>query len=139
MQQISWEIVYTWDGFRWVRFQNEPQFAENGPFGSWNHGGGYIMPTAIEHNGKMYQLMHWVQDFYHFEAEIAHYHSPTVSHMDAEYLRKRYEPRHLEEWPLFKKYFDNSYEKLSEHLRKWNADMPRINGTTKRAPLPDEL
>ena len=117
MQQISWEIIYSWDGFKWVRFQDQPQFMENGPQGSWNHGGGYIAHNALEIDGKYYMMMYYVGGTYHFEAEVLHSSTKSIDHIDAEYMRKRYEPRQLHRWPLFAKYYDNSWEKLAEHTK----------------------
>ena len=117
-QQISWEFIYSWDGFRWTRFQNKPQFAENGKFGTWNHGGGNVeMAKTITHNGKNYSLMTWVNDHYHFQSEIVHGSVNTVDHMTADYMRNRMEPRKLAKWPYFQKYFGGSWEKLAEHTR----------------------
>ena len=117
-QQISWELIYSWDGFRWTRFQDRPQFLPNGPLGDFFHGGGYVGGNAIEKDGKIYQLMGWVNDHYHFQSEIVHTYSPTAKGLTAEFLRRNYAPRHLEEWPYFQKHFDGSYEKLAEHTQK---------------------
>ena len=116
-QQISWEIIYSWDGFRWTRFQREPQFLANGPLGDWTHCGGYLSDSSLVYNGKIYQLMTWVNDHYHFQSEIVHGSVNSVDHMTADYMRKRYSPRKLEKWPYFQKHFDGSWEKLAEHTR----------------------
>jgi hypothetical protein len=116
-QQISWELIYTWDGFRWTRFQDKPQLMPNGPLGDWFHAGGYTSTSAVERNGKIYQLMYWVNDHYHFQSEIVHSSQNTVSNYTEEYMRRRYEPRHLEDWPFFQKHFQGSWKKLAEHTR----------------------
>lgn len=116
-QQISWEIIYTWDGFRWSRFQREPQFLGSSEFGHWSHGGGYLSEFAMVHNGKTYQMMTWINDHYHFQSEIVHGSVNSVDHMTADYMKGRYEKRQLEKWPFFKQYFDGSWEKLAEHTR----------------------
>ena len=117
-QQISWEIIYSWDGFRWTRFQGKPQFMSNGPLGDFFHGGGYVNLLAVEKDGKFYQLMSWVNDHYHFQSEMVHTNTMTASEITADYVKRRMEPRHLEEWPFFDKYFGCSWEKLAEHTRR---------------------
>lgn len=117
-QQISWEMIYTWDGFRWTRFQNEPQLCGNGEFGSWYHGGGYLLKESpITVNGKTYILMYWCNNSYHFEAEFLHSSTHSVDHVNGEYIKKRYKERHLEKWPFFQKYFYGSWDKVAEHAR----------------------
>ena len=116
-QQISWEIIYSWDGFRWTRFQDQPQFMPNGPFGDWFHGGGYIGGTAVEKDGKYYYLMCWCNDHYHFQSEIVHGSAKTAAGFTADYMKRRYAPRHLEEWPFFQKNFGGDWEKLAAHTR----------------------
>ena len=116
-QQISWEVIYSWDGFRWTRFQREPQLLANGPLGSWYHCGGYVKEFALEHNGKCYQLMNWVNDHYHFQSEIVHGSVNKIDHMTGAYMKNRYGVRNLEKWPFFKEHFDNSWDKLAEHTR----------------------
>ena len=116
-QQISWELIYSWDGFRWTRFQDKPQFMPNGPVGDFFYGGGYVGLKMIEKDGKFYQLMSWVNDHCHFQSEIVHSSSMTVKGYTADFMKRRYGPRHLEEWPLFQKDFGGSWEKLSEHTR----------------------
>lgn len=122
-QQISWEIIYSWDGFRWTRFQREPQFCSNGPLGDWTHGGGYLSDSAVEYNGKVYQLMYWINDHYHFQSEIVHSSVNSVDHMTADYMKQRYSPRQLEKWPYFEKHFGGSWEKLAEHTRNANSSV----------------
>ncbi len=116
-QQISWELIYSWDSFRWTRFQDKPQFLPNGPQGDFFCGGGYVGCKAIEKDGRFYQLMTWVNDHYHFQSEIVHGSNPTASIFTADYMKRRYEPRHLEEWPYFQERFGGSWEKLAEHTR----------------------
>ena len=116
-QQISWELIYSWDSFRWTRYQDKPQFLPNGPLGDFFHGGGYVGNKAIEKDGKFYQLMSWVNDHYHFQSEIVHGSNPTAKGFTADYMRRRYEPRHLEEWPFFQKHFGGSWEKLAQHTQ----------------------
>jgi hypothetical protein len=117
LQQISWELIYTWDGFRWTRFQDQPQFMPNGPFGDWFHGGGYIGGAAVEKDGKYYYLMCWCNDHYHFQSEIVHGSAKTAAGFTADYMKRRYAPRHLEEWPFFQKNFGGDWEKLAAHTR----------------------
>ena len=114
---MNWEIIYSWDGFRWTRFQREPQFLDNGPFGHWTHGGNYLNANAFEHNGKVYQSMRWMGNFYHFMAEFVHTDTMSLDHVDAKYMESIYKPRKLERWPYFHKYFDGSWEKLAEYAR----------------------
>ena len=116
-QQISWELIYSWDGFRWTRFQDAPEFMSNGPFGDWFHGGGFIGDTAVERDGKIYHLMTWVSDHHHFQSEIVHSNLNSVDYITADYMKKRYLPRHLEEWPYFQSYFGGSWVKLAEYTR----------------------
>ena len=116
-QQISWEIIYSWDNFRWTRYQDKPQFLPNGPLGDFFHGGGYVNTAAVERGGKFYQLMYWVGDGYHFEGEITHSSTLDVAGITAQNMERRYKPRHLEEWPFFQEYFGGSWEKLAEHAR----------------------
>ena len=89
----------------------------NGPLGDFFHGGGYVGLKAVEKNGKCYQLMSWINDHYHFQSEIVHSTSLTVKHFTADFMKRRYAPRHLEEWPFFPKNFGGSWQKLSEHTR----------------------
>ena len=116
-QQISWELIYSWDGFRWTRFQDKPPFMPNGPMGDFFYGGGYVGLKAIEKDGKIYQLMSWANDHCHFQSEIVHGSSLSAKGFTADYMKRRYAPRHLDEWPLFQKDFGGSWEKLSEHTR----------------------
>ena len=116
-QQISWELIYSWDGFRWTRYQDKAEFMPNGPLGDCFHGGGEVVAKAVEKDGKCYHLMCWINDHYHFQSEIVHGNNPTASIFTADYMKRRYEPRHLEEWPFFQKHFGGSWEKLAEHTR----------------------
>ena len=75
----------------------------------------FVDRKAVEKDGKYYQLMGWVLDFYHFESEILNGAMPKE--LTADYMERCYGPRHLEEWPFFKEYFDGSWEKLAEHTR----------------------
>ena len=117
-QQISAEFIYSWDGFRWTRFMGQEPFTANGPLGDWYHGSGYIISSAVEKDGKYYQLMNWCNDHYHFQSEITHSSNLSADGYTADYMRKRYEPRHLEDWPYFQSIFGGDWEKLAKHTRE---------------------
>ena len=116
-QQIDWEAIYSWDGFRWTRFQKEPKLMKNGPVGHFNHGGGYIMPQIVEKDGKHYLFQKYLGSAYHFEAEFLQGHSPNLDHITGDYLKKRLESRQLHSWPYFAEYYGSSWEKLAEHIK----------------------
>ncbi len=116
-QQMNVVLVYSWDGFNWRRFPHAAPFVNNGSPGDWLHGGCYFSLQAVEKDGKIYQLIPWANDHYHFQSEVVHSSKKSLDFITTEYMKNRFGARNIAKWPYFKKYFDSSFEKLAEKTK----------------------
>lgn len=117
-QQMKVVLVYSWDGFRWTRFHGAPPFVGNGEPDDWRRGGGYPSDRFVERDGKYYMLLKWNNNHYHFQSEVVHYLHASADVLTADYMRRKFEPRRLAEWPYFQPLFGGSWERLAEHTRQ---------------------
>ncbi len=104
------DLNYTYDGLCWKRFPGRDIFVDNGPQGSWNAGTMHLSRFAVNVDGKTVHLVNWCSSGYHFYPGMDT--EDTRAKMTAEEARRRYEPRKIEQWPLFK-----GYEALAEDIR----------------------
>lgn len=116
-QQINQEIIYSWDGFNWRRFQDCRAFVEPGTFDSWYRGGIFMGHSAYEHQGKIYHLINRAGNSFHFQSEVNHSRTIGVDHITGEYMKKMFSARGLDKWPFFNREFGGSWDKLAADTR----------------------
>lgn len=114
-QRISIELAYSWNGAEWHRYSGQPAFAENGKPGTWNAGMLMTSLSAVAREGKVYQMLSWVCEGFHFYGDF-YYNRSNMKEITGEKLRKYFEGRYLESWPFYK-YF-GSYDGIAADIRK---------------------
>ena len=112
-QRYGIDLNYSYDALCWRRFPGRNIFVDNGPLGSWNAGTMHTSRFGVNVDGKTVHLVNWCSSGYHFYPGMDT--EDSRANMTAEEARRRYEPRQIEKWPIFKQL--GSYEKLAEDIR----------------------
>ena len=117
-QTFNLELIYSWDGFRWTRFQEAPAFLPAGKAGDRNSFRcGNHFPSGFVKNGRCYHLLTWSCNYTHFQSEVVAQFNDSVKHITGKWMKDYFGPRQLDQWPPFKEYFQGSWDRLAEDTR----------------------
>lgn len=116
-QTFNLELMYSWDGFRWTRYQEAPRFLEAGePMDKNSFRCGNHFPSGFVKDGKIYHLIIWACNYTHWESEFLAGYNSNIKHINADFLKKELSPRKLETWPPFHNNYGGSWEKLAQDV-----------------------